>query len=204
MNMRYLVVFSLCLLTLKNAVAEPYTFTEKDFIQYGIYFTAPRARTSEKLLEVKYGDIKGWYKAIAPQVSDKDIPATSQLLKVKTAQGSIRVNRRGNAGVTIVRDTHNEAKRVGTKRLEVVFENAECTDAKGVTSLCKATLVLTTKVPDKNVIRESRALSITTTTGLSFTFRSPRSDGSKPLNLPLLRRSPAISNYAFEWRPGKD
>ena len=115
MNMRYLVVFSLCLLTLKNAVAEPYTFTEKDFIQYGIYFTAPRARTSEKLLEVKYGDIKGWYKAIAPQVSDKDIPATSQLLKVKTAQGSIRVNRRGNAGVTIVRDTHNEAKRVGTK-----------------------------------------------------------------------------------------
>jgi transposase len=185
-----------------TAQADPYTFTPKDFIEYGIYFAERgngRVR-AHKLLELRYGDIEGYYRSFLPKVKPEQIPSRSQRLKLKTAKGSVQVRRNDDTGVTVTRDVWNEKKRSGTKRLEVRFENATCTDAQGTSSPCSVDLLLTTDVPDKLVVREARTLLITTSTGLSFRYRSPRVDGGKPLNRALINRSPVISNYAWEWR----
>ncbi len=179
------------------ASAEPYTFTPDDYIEYGIYFSEGRQSHATKLLTLRYGDITGWYQEYYPEI--EDIPSPRQSLSLKTARGSVIVNRNENVGVTVTRDTYNERKRTGTKRLEVRFEKATCIDRSGTRSRCVAELLLKTNGPDRGTVRQRRILRITTSTGLNFTYRSLRSDGGKPLP-PALRYSPAINNYAWEWR----
>jgi hypothetical protein len=199
---RYLRVIFVLVSVPFFASAEPYTFTSSDYIEYGIYFSAHGASTysSGKLLTLRYGDIDGWYTRYFPTL--KNIPRPTQRLRLITSRGAVRVDRNENSGVTVTRDTHDAIRRTGTKSLHIRFEAGTCTDATGITSPCVVDLSLTTKAPDKGTVRQSRILTITTSTGLSFRYRSARRDGSKPLNLPLLRRTPAINNYAWEWRPG--
>lgn len=182
----------------KTAAAAPYTFTENDYIEYGIYFSEGRGATASKLLTLRYGDIDTYYAEKLPWV--KTVPTARQELRLTTKRGSIRVLRNDNTGVTVTRDTYNEKKRTGTKRLEIRFDNGRCTDKAGVRSPCSVELSLRTNEPDRAVIRQRRILRITTSSGLRFTYRSLRSDGSKPLS-PALRLAPAINNYAWEWRP---
>jgi hypothetical protein len=103
--------------------------------------------------------------------------------------------------LTVTRDTWNERKRRGTKRLEVRFENAQCTDVAKVTTPCSVDLLLTTDAPDVGVVHQPRTLVITTSTGLSFRYRTIRRDGGKPLDRAAFNRSPVVNNYAWEWRP---
>ncbi len=184
-----------------SVAAEPYTFTPDDYIEYGIYFSARGSSTNKrgKLLTLRFGDTAAYYARFFPEASE--VPTSEQQLRLKTKRGSVRVNRNDNSGITVTRDTYNERRRTGTKRLEVRFENGTCTDQGGVESPCVVDLLLVTDAPDKGVVYAPRTLTITSSTGLSFRYRSPRRDGGKPLNLPLLRRSPAIANYAWEWRP---
>jgi hypothetical protein len=100
-----------------------------------------------------------------------------------------------------MRDTWNEKKRVGTKRLDVRFERATCIEPTGMKSPCSVDLTLSTAGPDKGVIRQRRTLTIRTSTGLSFTFRTRRRDGGRPFT-PADFRAPVVNNYAWEWRPG--
>jgi hypothetical protein len=184
-----------------SLAAEPYTFTPDDYIEYGIFFSArgSSAGSSGKLLTLRYGDIETYYTSVIPTASK--IPTPKQELRLSTARGSVRVNRNDNLGVTVTRDTHNERRRTGTKRLEIRFENGTCTDQQGVvTSPCVVDLLLETESPDKGVVRQPRTLTITTSTGLTFKYRSLRTDGGKPINLALRRRSPTINNFAWEWR----
>jgi hypothetical protein len=186
-----------------SAIADPYTFTPQDYLEYGIYF-APRGSgpvSSGKLLNLRFGDIEGWYARYLPEFK---APSRKQLLRLVTGRGSVRVNRNDNVGLTVSRDTYKVGSRSSTKRLEVRFENATCTDADGASSACVVNLLLTVDGPDRGVIREPRTLVITTSTGLSFRYRTVRRDGGKPLNLPLLRRTPVINNYAWEWRAGQE
>jgi hypothetical protein len=190
------------LLSLSSPVsAAPHEFSEQDFIEYGIYFAAGSRGRGGKLLTVRSGDIKGYYAKFLPEVKAKDVPTLKQTLRLRTSKGSVIVNRDDNVGLTVIRDTWNEKKRTGTKRLDVKFENATCTDAAGVSAPCVADLVLTTDGADKGVVSERRRLTITTSTGLSFSYRTRRRDGGKPLT-PADLRGPFISNYAWEWRPG--
>ncbi len=183
------------------AVAEPYAFTEQDYIEYGIYFSPGGRRTrAVKLLTVRFGDIDAYYNKFFPDLNPKHIPGPQQTLRLKTSRGSVVVNRDDNVGLSVARDTWNEKKRTGTKRLDVSFQNATCTDAAGVSSPCAADLVLTTEGPDKGVVSPRRVLTITTSTGLSFTYRTRLRDGGKPFT-PADFRAPAVSNYAWEWRP---
>jgi hypothetical protein len=186
------------------AAADPYTFTPEDYIEYGIYFSARGSTTSSrgKLLTLRYGDIEGYYAAVIPEA--REVPTPKQLLRLRTARGTVRVDRSDNSGVSVTRDTYNDVRRSGTKRLEIRFDNGVCTDREGLTSACIVDLLLITDGPDKGVVRSPRTLTITTSTGLSFRYRSIRTDGGKPLNLPLLRRTPTINNYAWEWRPAVD
>ena len=199
-----IIPLALSLLT-TTASADPYTFTPNDYIEYGIYFT-PRGDSKgpgHKLLDLRSGDIEGYYQFLKEYFPGfkSDPPPRKQRLKLVTPRGAVRVNRLDNVGLTITRDTWNERKRRGTKRLEVRFENARCTSADKVTSPCVVDLLLTTDAPDVGVVRQPRTLLITTSTGLSFRYRTVRSDGGKPLNTPALKRSPVVNNYAWEWRP---
>ncbi len=198
-----LLLISILLAPLSLA-AEPYTFTPNDYIEYGIYFSARGSSTNshKKLLTLRYGDIEAYYARFFPDISK--VPTPKQQLRLRSKRGSVQVNRNDNIGVTVTRDTHNERRRTGTKRLEIRFENATCTDQEGVTSPCVADLLLVTERPDKGVVRQPRTLTITTSSGLTFRYRSIRQDGGKPLNLPLLRRTPSIANYAWEWRGPKE
>ena len=187
---------------LREAVAAPYTFTDMDFIEYGIYFSPGGHQSSQKawkLLTLRVGDIEGYYGEYFPKI--RDIPTQKQSLRLITRRGSVVVNRNDNVGLTVTRDTHNERKRTGTKRLEVNFQFATCTDSAGAKSPCAVDLVLTTDGPDKGVTRERRKLVITTSTGLSFTYRTRRRVGSAPYR-PADFRAPVVNNYAWEWRPG--
>jgi len=186
------------LLLCDSASAAPYTFTEQDFIEYGIYFSPGGRDRATKLLTIRFGDITGYYAEYFPQV--KEVPTPKQTLRLKTARGSVVVNRNDNSGLTVTRDTWNEKKRTGTKRLEVNFQNATCTDAAGLSSPCVVDLLLTTDGPDKGVSRARRTMTITTSTGLSFTYRSRRRDGGMPYT-PADFRAPTINNYAWEWQP---
>jgi hypothetical protein len=187
-----------------SAHAAPHTFTSEDYIEYGIYF-APRGNfrgKAHKLLDLRFGNIEGYYARYLPRI--KDIPSRRQRLKLVTSRGSVRVNRPDDAGVTVTRDTWNEKKRRGTKRLEVRFENAQCTNAQKLSSPCVVDLLLTTDAPDVGVVHERRTLEITSSTGLSFRYRTIRRDGGKPLNRAAINRSPVVNNYAWEWRPSVD
>ena len=191
------------LISLSPASAEPYTFTPEDYIEYGIYFS-PKGysnSTSSKLLTLRAGDINGYYATFFPDFTD--MPTERQLLRLKTARGSVIVNRKDSEGLVVTRDTHNSIKRRGTKLLDVTFENGTCTDAAGVTSSCVVHLELTTKKPDRFVTRQPRLLKITTSTGLSFRYKSLLVDGSKPFPINI-EQYPVINNYAWEWRPDFD
>jgi hypothetical protein len=181
------------------AWAAPHTFTEQDFIAYGIYFSAGPRDRGGKLLTILFGNIEGYYAEYLPEV--KEVPTQKQALRLRTSRGSVIVNRNDNVGLTVTRDTWNEKKRTGTKRLEVNFQNATCTDAAGLSSPCVVDLLLTTDGPDKGVKSARRTLAITTSTGLSFTYRTRRRDGGKPFR-PADLRSPQVNNFATEWRPG--
>lgn len=185
------------------ASAAPYTFTPQDFIDYGIYFS-PRGSLQfphRKLLTIRFGNIEGWYAEYIPGF--KNIPKPTQQLRLSTPRGSVRVNRNDNVGLTVTRDTYRSKGRGGTKLLDVSFERGRCRDASGVLSQCAVTLRLTTDGPDRGVVRQSRTLRITTSTGLKFRYRSVAVDGGKPLNRPLLDRTPVIINFATEWRAGE-
>jgi hypothetical protein len=186
-------------LLVSPAAAAPYTFTEQDYIEYGIYFSPGNRQKAVKLLTIRFGDIEGWYAKFIPEA--KSIPTRKQSLRFRTRRGSVIVNRNDNIGLSITRDTHNEKKRMGTKRLEVSFQDATCTDAAGVSSPCSANLLLTTSGPDKGASRERRILTITTSTGLSFTYRTRRRVAGTPYT-PADFRAPVVNNYAWEWRPG--
>lgn len=183
------------------ASAAPYTFTERDFIEYGIYFSAGRRDPGGKLLTIRFGDIRGYYAEYFPFV--KEVPTVKQRLRLRTSRGSVLVNRNDNEGLSVVRDTWNERKRTGTKRLEVRFEQATCIDPTGAKSGCSVDLLLTTAGPDKGVVRERRTLTIKTSTGLSFTYRTRRRDGGRPYT-PADFRAPVVNNYAWEWRRDLD
>jgi hypothetical protein len=185
-----------------SLAAEPYTFTPEDFIEYGIYFSAPDSatRSNGRLLTLRYGDIEAYY-AFYNYFPEQGVPSPKQELRLRSSRGSVRVNRNDNVGVTVTRDTHNERRRWGTKRLEIRFENGTCTDSEGVVSSCVIDLLLVTKRPDRGVVREPRTLTVTTSTGLRFRYRSLRQDGGKPIDLALRRISPHINNFAWEWRP---
>jgi hypothetical protein len=195
---RILLALSALFLSVNAASAAPYTFTPDDYIEYGIYFSAgPRVRAG-KLLTVRYGNITGYYANFFPSI--KEIPTQRQSLRLRTPRGSVIVNRDDNVGLSVTRDTHNEKKRIGTKRLDVTFENATCIDAARVSSPCSVALVLTTDGIDVGASRTRRVLTITTSTGLSFTYRTrPRKAGTPYTAADL--RAPVVSNYALEWRP---
>ena len=191
------------LVSLGAVSAEPYTFTPQDYIEYGIYFS-PKGysnSTSSKLLTLRAGDINGYYSTFFPDF--KDVPTERQSLRLKTARGSVIVNRKDSEGLVVTRDTHNSRKRRGTKLLDVTFENGTCSDASGVTSSCVVHLELTTKKPDRFVTRQPRLLKITTSTGLSFRYKSLLVDGSKPFPINI-EQYPVINNFAWEWRPSLD
>jgi len=190
---------SALLFSTSPAWAAPYTFTEQDFIEYGIYFSAGPRDRGGKLLTIRSGNIEGYYAEYFPEV--KEVPTQKQALRLRTSRGSVIVNRNDNVGLTVTRDTWNEKKRTGTKRLEVNFQDATCTDAAGLSSPCVVDLLLTTDGPDKGVKRARRTLTISTSTGLSFTYRARRRDGGKPFT-PADLRSPVVNNFAWEWRPG--
>jgi len=196
------VMFSAPVPGAREAVAAPYTFTERDFIEYGIYFSPgghPRSQKAWKLLTLRVGDINGYYGEYFPKI--KDIPTQKQSLRLRTRRGAVVVNRNDSLGITVTRDTYNEKKRTGTKRIEVKFQDGTCTDAAGVKSPCAVDLVLTTDGPDDGASRERRKLVITTSTGLSFTYRTRRYVAGTPLT-PADCRAPVVNNYAWEWRPG--
>jgi len=190
---------SIFVMTDSAVFAAPYTFTAQDYIEYGIYFSPRGADFSTKLLTVRAGDINGYYAKFFPSI--KDIPSQRQSLELKTPRGAVRVRRNDNVGLVVIRDTHNSKKRQGTKRLDVTFERGICTHVDGNSSGCAVHLRLTTNKPDIDTVRQSRTLRITTSTGLSFRYKSLFTDGGKPLNLPALNRSPSIVNFAWEWRP---
>lgn len=184
------------------ALAAPYTFTPDDYIEYGIYF-APRGDfrgKAHKLLELRFGNIEGYYAEYFPDF--KDVPSRRQSLKLVTRRGAIRVNQNDSVGVTVTRDTWNEKKRTGTKRLEVRFENAQCTDTGGVTQPCVVDLLLTTDGADKGIVRQPRTLILTSSTGLSFRYRSILQTGGPIRDRAAQNRAAVINNYAWEWRPG--
>ena len=190
--------FAVTLLLSSQAAAAPYSFTDQDFIEYGIYFSPGSRQRATKLLTIRFGNINGWYAKYFPDI--KDIPPQQQTLRLRTRRGSVVVNRKDNLGSTVTRDTYNETKRTGTKRLDVSFQNATCTDVSGVRSPCSANLVLVTDGPDIGASRERRTLTITTSTGLSFTYRSRRYVAGTPYT-PADFRAAVINNYAWEWRP---
>jgi len=193
-------------LTPLSLAAEPYTFTPDDFIEYRIYFGARGSTTlsNGKLLTLRYGDVDGYYDYYTKVVQPISKLPPKQQLRLRTNRGSVEVNRNDNVGVTVTRDTYGEDRRGGTKRLEIRFESGTCTDQQGARSPCVVDLALVSERPDKGVVREPRTLTITTSTGLSFRYRSLRRDGGKPFNLARLRRSPTINNIAWEWRPTDD
>lgn len=180
------------------AFSMPYEFTPQDYIEYGIYFSPGGGKRSSKLLTLRFGDAEAYYSEYFPQFTP---PTRRQSLRLTTKRGSVRVNRNDNEGVTVIRDTFDPSKRTGTKRLDVNFANGICTDSAGVVSPCAVSLTLTADSPDRGTVRQPRKLTITTSTGLAFSYRSPRLDGSKPSNPARIRRLPAINNYAWEWRP---
>jgi hypothetical protein len=189
---------SVFVMTDSAVFAAPYTFTAQDYIDYGIFFSPRGADESRRLLTLRAGDINGYYAKFFPSI--EDVPSQRQSLELRTPRGSVRVRRSDNEGLVVIRDTHNSRRRQGTKRLEVTFERGICTDADGNSSPCAVHLRLTTNRPDIGTVRQSRTLRITTSTGLSFRYKSLFTDGGKPLNLPALNRSPSIVNFASEWR----
>lgn len=200
----YLTSLAALVSSISAAVAAPYTFTPSDYIEYGIYFS-PRGSIrlpNPKLLTIRSGDIEGYYAEYFPTI--KEIPTRKQQLRLSTPRGSVSINRNDNEGLTVTRETYQPKGRGGTKLLDVRFEGARCRDAQGVESTCSVTLLLTTDGPDRGVNRRSRTLRITTSTGLSFRYKSVGQDGGKPLNRPLLNRTPVINNYAWQWRPGEE
>jgi len=206
---RLLVFLSLCLVSFfeASAFAAPYEFTNKDYIEYGIYFS-PRASERvkrPKLLTVRFGDIEGWYKRFIPGF--REIPSLKQQLNIATSKGSVSVNRNDNEGLRVARETYKPDGKGGTKRLEVTFQNGTCSQPGLGRVPCSVELLLTTDDADKGVNRSPRTLTITTSTGLIFRYRSIRYDVSKPFTRERRRqisRSPVINNYAWEWRYAGD
>lgn len=191
---------ALALVTAGSPVrAAPYTFKPSDYLEYGIYFAEPGATHSTTLLTLRYGDIDGYYATFFPEF--RDVPPQRQRLSLRTARGSVLVDREDNVGLEVMRETFNKKKRTGTKRLLVRFRKGVCRDEAGKRSRCSVRLLLTSDGPDEGVVREPRTLRISTSSGLRFRYRSIRSDGSRPLDRDALRRSAAITNYAWEWRP---
>lgn len=204
-NFIYSVAFVSLLST--SAIAAPYEFTSKDYIEYGIYF-APRASERvkrPKLLTIRFGDIEAWYQRFVPKV--RDIPALKQQLNIATSRGSVSVNRNDNEGLRVARETYKPEGKGGTKRLEVTFQNGTCSQPGLGRVPCSVELLLTTDDADKGVNRSPRTLTITTSTGLNFSYRSLRQDGFQPFTRERRRqisRSPVINNYAWEWRYAED
>jgi hypothetical protein len=187
--------------TATNAWGAPHTFTLQDSLYYTISLQGRVPGNGEtyvspfKLLEIGFG-------VYDPSRTPSGAPETPplQYLNVKTKGGSVIANRRDLEGLTVTRDTWNERKRFGTKRLEVRFEKATCTDLSGVSSGCTADLLLTTNKPDfkKGPVFEPRTLVITTSIGQTFRFRSGRRDLRTAFRLPPRRRPLSITNSAFE------
>jgi hypothetical protein len=187
------------------SAAEPYTFTPTDYLEYGIYFS-PRAagpmKRVTKLMTIRTGDIKTWYARYNPQL--KDIPGLTQNLRLSTPRGSVEVNRQDDIGLTVSRDIYKVRGYKQTKRLDVRFQNATCTDTNGVKSSCVVDLVLTMDKPELIGTNSSRTLRITTSTGLSFTYRSAERALRERFDRRVLARSAVIANYAWDWRRGDE
>jgi hypothetical protein len=191
------------ILTTSSASAAPYTFNQEDYLEYVIIFGKDgRSSTkASKLLNIIVGDVDSYFSGIGAR---RPFPARLQVLSLKTDRGSVEVNRQDNIGLTAIRETWPKPQSPGTKLLDVRFEKATCTDANGATSPCTANLLLTTDAPDekRGLVRQARTLVITTSTGLSFRYRSAPHDLTKPFNRSRRERSPVIINYAFEKRVG--
>jgi hypothetical protein len=201
---RIISVIGLLMTCISASQAEPYTFTSRDYIEYWIWFSPRGSETPKKpkLLNIRFGDMEYWYAKYWPWV--KQVPSQKQELWLSTSRGSIAINRNDNKGLVLKRQTYKPSGGGGTKLLDVRFERARCRDAEGVESRCSVRLLLTTDGPDREVKRRSRTLRITSSTGLSFRYKSVGSDGGKPLNLPLLNRTPSIVNFAWEGRRGDE
>jgi len=197
-------VIALLMTCMSASEAEPHTFTSRDYIEYFIWFSPRGSETPKKpkLLNIRFGDMEYWYAKYFPWV--KGVPSQKQELWLSTPRGSIAIDRDDNEGLVVTRETYKPSGGGGTKLLDVRFEGARCRDAEGVESKCSVTLLLTTDRPDRGVKRRSRTLRITSSTGLSFRYKSVGSDGGKPLNLPLLNRTPSIVNFAWEGRRGDE
>lgn len=199
---RLFVVVLVSFVTLP-ALAAPYEFTNQDFLEYGIYFSPRASETPRrpKLLTIRFGDIEAWYKRFLPEA--RDIPSLKQQLNIATSKGSVSLNRNDNVGLRVARETYKPDGQGGTKRLEVSFQNATCSQPETGRVPCSVELLLTTDYQDKGVVSSPRTLVITTSTGLSFRYRSLRRDGFQPYTRELRRlinRSPIIHNFAWEWR----
>ena len=197
-------VIALLMTCMSASEAEPHTFTSRDYIEYWIWFSPRGSETPKKpkLLNIRFGDMGYWYAKYWPWV--KEVPSQKQELWLSTSRGSIAINRDDNEGLVVTRETYKPSGGGGTKHLDVRFEGARCRDAGGVESTCSVTLLLTTDGPDRGVKRRSRTLQVTSSTGLSFRYKSVGSDGGKPLNRPLLNRTPSIVNFAWEGRRGDE
>lgn len=185
------------------ASATPYEFTDRDYIEYGIYFSPRGSETPKrpKLLTIRYGDLETWYKKLFPHV--RTIPTVKQQLNIATPKGSISLNRNDNVGLRVARETFKPNGHGGTKRLEVSFQNATCSQPGTGRVPCSVELLLTSDYQDKGVVRSPRTLEITTSSGLSFRYRSIRRDGFQRYTRELRRlinRSPVINNFAWEGR----
>jgi len=199
MSKLLITMFMSVLFTASHAWGAPYTFTPQDGLYYAIYLQG-RAAGNDKIYVSPYRllEINLYDPNTLPPGSRVTPP--SQYLNVSTKDGSVVVNRPDNQGVTATRDVWDEKNRFGTKRLEVGFQNATCTDAAGVSSPCTASLLLTTRKPDftNGPVREPRTLVITTSVGQTFRFRSGRQDLRSYLRVPARRRPLSIGNVAFE------
>jgi hypothetical protein len=76
-----------------NPPAAPYTFTENDYLEYGIYFSEGRGAPASKLLTLRYGDIDTYYAEKLPWVKTP-LSGTPQLLNHDVSNGNRSPNMR--------------------------------------------------------------------------------------------------------------
>jgi hypothetical protein len=188
----------LSLVLSNQAAAAPYNFTPQDYIAYGIYFSPGGRQRATKLMDIRFGNIKGYYNEYLRTA--KEAPTTLQYLNLKTKQGSVFINENNDQGLSVTRDVYNLVERSGTKRLDVSFNSATCTDSSGLKARCAVTLTLTTDGPDKGASSARRTMTIRTSTGLNFQYQSRAKKAGTPYTLADLRAT-KIANYASDWRP---
>jgi hypothetical protein len=182
---------------LQSYIAYAETLTPDDYLYYGISLKQPGEFEGGQLLNLIYGDPQ--LQGIAnPEFADRQFERPRTRFRFVDRAASIEFSRSGNDNVRVVRETFNEATRQGTKLLDVQLLDGRCRERGKPPQSCDISLILRADGADRGVKRAPRTVEISTSTGITRRFRSPRRDGSKPLDQRSYRRSAAISNFAIE------